>query len=101
MWHAILDFFGVVDEGGKGYAFWSGIGSDIGEVAIIGAVIGMYHRHSCHVDGCWRIGRHPVEGTGFVTCRRHHPTISSDAPLTAEDIAQAHQDAQAIGRQTA
>jgi hypothetical protein len=101
VWHAILDFFGVVDEGGKGYGFWSGIGSDIGEVAIIGAVIGMYRRHSCHVDSCWRIGRHPVDGTGFVTCRRHHPTISSDAPLTAEDIAQAHDDAKAAGRQTA
>jgi hypothetical protein len=101
MWHAILDFFGVVDEGGKGYGFWSGIGSDIGEVAIIGAVVGMYRKHSCHVDGCWRIGKHSVQGTGFVTCRKHHPTISSDVPLTAEDIAQAHDDAQAAGRQPA
>jgi hypothetical protein len=95
MWHAILHFFGVIDESGKGYAFWSGIGSDIGEVAIIGAVVGMYRKHNCQATGCWRIGKHPVEGTGFITCRKHHPVISSDGPLTADDIAQAHRDAHA------
>ena len=101
MWHAILHFFGVIDEGGKGYAFWSGVGSDIGEVAIIGAVLGMYRKHNCHATGCWRIGKHPVEGTGFITCRKHHPLIRSDGPLTADDIAHAHRDAQVRERKDA
>ena len=35
--HWILNFFGVNNETGYGYAFWSGIGSDIGEFALIGA----------------------------------------------------------------
>lgn len=90
MWHSILDFFGIIDEGGKGYGFWSGIGSDIGEVAIIGAVVGMFRKHNCHATGCWRIGKHPVEGTGYITCRKHHPVISSDGPVTVGDIAAAH-----------
>jgi hypothetical protein len=64
MWHAILHFFGIIDEGGKGYAFWSGVGSDIGEVAIIGAVLGMYRKHNCHATRCWRIGKHPSKAPG-------------------------------------
>ncbi len=33
----------------------------------------LLRRHNCHVHGCWRVGRHPVEGTPFVVCRRHNP----------------------------
>ena len=76
MWHDILNFFGVINEGGKGYGFWSGVGSDIGEVALIGAVIAAYRRHNCHVRRCWRLQRHPVEGTPWIVCRKHHPTIN-------------------------
>ena len=44
----------------------AGIGSDVGEVAIFGGVIGIYRKHNCHVKGCPRIGKHPVEGTPYV-----------------------------------
>ena len=55
---------------GPWYAFWSGLGSDLGEVTLIGAVLGMYFKHTCHDKGCWRIGRHTVNGTPW--CNRHH-----------------------------
>jgi hypothetical protein len=52
------------------YNFFSGAGSDITELAIVGGILGMYHKHNCHDPGCWRIGRHSVDGTPW--CNRHH-----------------------------
>jgi len=70
------------------YNFWSGIGSDIGEFAIAGALVRhtivVYKTHECHVDSCHRIGLHPVAGTPYVTCRQHHPTVP--LVVTAEHI---------------
>lgn len=50
--------------------FWGGIASDVGEITLIGAVIGMWHKHVCHDAHCWRIGRHVVDGTPW--CNKHH-----------------------------
>jgi hypothetical protein len=52
------------------YNFWSGFGSDLGEVALLGAVGGLWRKHACHTKGCWRIGRHTVDGTPW--CNKHH-----------------------------
>lgn len=47
---------------GDGYQFWSGIGSDAGELTLVtmlaGTMAAMYHAHRC--THCRRIGRHPV-----------------------------------------
>jgi hypothetical protein len=60
--------------GGQGYQFWSGIGSDLGEIAIIAAVFAFWRRHNCHVNGCWRLAWHPSDDHGGHTvCRHHHP----------------------------
>lgn len=69
-----------------GYNFWSGIAGSfiLGGGIWVGAITALRHRN-CHVRGCWRIGRHPVEGTSFVVCRKHHP---DDSP-TAEQIREA------------
>lgn len=68
-----LHFFGLDNGSNLPYLFWSGVGSDIGEVTILGAVISMYWKHTCNAKGCYRIGRHPVKGTAHVVCRKHHP----------------------------
>jgi len=61
------------------YNFWSGFGSDLGEATIISAVgIGVYtgvRKVNCHTKGCWRIGHHPLDGTPYILCRRHHPDV--------------------------
>jgi len=63
------------------YNFWSGIGSDIGEATLISAVgIGVYtgiRKVNCHTKGCWRIGRHTLDGTPYILCRHHHPEVPS------------------------
>lgn len=58
---------------GPGYQFWSGIGSDIGEIAIVGGAIAIYRRHNCHVHRCWRLSWHAHPDHGHPVCRRHHP----------------------------
>ena len=67
-----------------GYEFWSGIGSDIGELSILVGMITtavathrFVHKHfQCHADGCKKLGFHHVEGTHYHVCWPHHPVLS-------------------------
>jgi hypothetical protein len=75
------------------YNFWSGIGSDIGEVTLISAVgIGVYtgvRKVNCHSKRCWRIGHHALEGTPYILCRHHHPDVPNGG-ATHEHILSEH-----------
>lgn len=51
------------------YNFWSGFGSDIGEITVLGAIIGLYRAHNCHTPGCWLLARHTTP-EGYKLCRR-------------------------------
>jgi len=97
MWWWILHVTGVDNVSGPWYGFWSGFGSDLGEIAIVGGLISIYRRHNCHVKGCWRIGKYSVEGTGYVVCRHHHP---DEAP-THHEVLAAHHAAKARRAQAA
>jgi hypothetical protein len=90
-WHSLLHLLGIDDESGHWYAWWSGAGSDVGELAILGGIIGAWHKVNCHVKGCPRIGRHHVDGTTYVVCRHHHP---EDKP-THHDVLAAYRQHQA------
>lgn len=86
-----------------GYEFWSGLGSDFGELTlVVSAITGLvlairfYRTHlTCHVTTCNRPATHHVVGTPYRTCAPHHPTVP-DGEITAEHIAQAHADVLAI-----
>jgi hypothetical protein len=65
-----MHVFGLDSASGPAYLAWSGVGSDVAELAIVGAVYGAYRKHNCHQAGCLRIGRHLVDGTPW--CNRHH-----------------------------
>lgn len=69
----------------QNYNFWSGFGSDIGEVAILGGLATVVRRHNCEVHGCWRLGRHQT-AAGQHVCRVHHP----DDHLTHQGVLDAH-----------
>jgi hypothetical protein len=84
--HWLAHFLGLDNLSGSFYGWWSGAGSDLGEVTLVGAMLMMVRRHNCHVHGCWRVGRHPVAGTTYVVCRRHHP----DGAPTVQDVTDAH-----------
>jgi hypothetical protein len=85
----LYHFFGIGGSGPR-YAFWSGAGSDLGELTLIGAVIVAVRRINCHDKGCWSIVTHPVDGTPFKACRKHHPVLSKHPRITAEVMAKVH-----------
>jgi hypothetical protein len=66
-----------------GYNFISG---PLADITLLGGAYAILRHHNCHVKGCWRVGRHPVTGTSYVVCRRHHP----DKSPTAEQVVAAH-----------
>lgn len=70
--HWLSHFFGLDNLSGPFYGFWSGAGSDITELALLGAV---WHHVNCHEPGCWRPGTRVTAGPGGVhvrRCARHH-----------------------------
>lgn len=84
MWSWFLHVTGSDNTAGTWYGFWSGFGSDLGELAIVGGLIGIIRHRNCAIRRCWRLGRHQVtvNGTPHQVCRTHHP----DDHLTATDI---------------
>jgi hypothetical protein len=88
-----------------GYQFWSGIGSDIGELSIVISIIvaaltirRFLHSHfPCHSDSCKKLGFHHVLGTPYRTCWHHHPVLSSyeEGTVPLAHIQQAHAQATA------
>ncbi len=93
--HWLAVHTGTVNESGPYYGFWSGFGSDLGEVALIGALITGFKHVNCHVKGCPRIGHYTVEGTPYKVCRKHHPEMDDKAP-TVEQVHAAHQAAKEL-----
>lgn len=83
--HWFLHVLGLDNASGAAYLAWSGVGSDVGEVAIVGGLIAMIRRHNCEIKGCWRLGRHKT-AAGHAVCRRHHP----DGHLTVAQVHAAH-----------
>lgn len=84
-WDTIGAFFGL-NGSGVGYNFWSGFGSDLSEFAILGGAVAVYRKHTCHIDGCWRISKHKhtQDGQEYMLCRKHHPAITG--PITADQM---------------
>ena len=91
--HWLAIHTGTLNEPGPYYGFFSGFGSDLSELALLGGVVGLLRKYNCEVHGCWRLGRHTT-AAGHAVCRRHHP----DDHLTVQDVAAAHEAAKAARR---
>lgn len=92
MWTWLAHWAGLDNPSGPIYAFWSGIFSALPSFGVFALVAGAYRKHNCHVRGCPRIGRHSIDGTNWVVCRKHHPELPNQAP-TAETVTAAWQEA--------
>ncbi len=75
IWHWCLNVTGVhiAPTGSQWYNFWSGFGSDLGELVIIGVIITWYKNHKC--VSCFRLSHHDVAGTHFKTCHKHFTEV--------------------------
>jgi hypothetical protein len=71
LWLTFLHITGADDESGNWYGFWSGFGSDLGELGII---VIAYRHLVCHVHGCLRLGRHHPS-TNLLICKKHYERI--------------------------
>lgn len=90
-WTWLGHFTGTSDESGPGYGFFSGIGSDIGEIVLIGAIAQVVRHHTCHQKGCRRIGMHRVGDSPYRVCVRHHPDMDTKN-ISAEHISHRHHE---------
>jgi hypothetical protein len=91
----LTDHTGVSNESGPWYGFWSGFGSDLAELTLIGAAAtGVYQivrKYNCHEPRCWRVGTHPAADGQFLLCYRHHPDFAGRRP-THETIERLHRE---------
>jgi hypothetical protein len=93
--HWLAVYTGLSNLSGPYYGFWSGFGSDLAELTLIGAVgtavYQLVRKYNCHYPGCWRVGNHPAAGGQFYLCWRHHPDYMG-GKVTKEIIAQLHSE---------
>ena len=87
IWHWFLTVTGTNNTSGYWYGWWSAFASDLPEFAIL---IVIWRKINCHAKGCYRVGLHHVDGTPYITCRKHHPVHPGTQAATAEQIADAH-----------
>ena len=76
-WYTIRHALGIDTQQSMAYDFVSGSGPMF--VTIIGystIITGFWHHVNCHEPGCWRFGRHKVNGTPW--CNRHHEKARPD-----------------------
>lgn len=103
-WHWVEIHTGVLPlKPSRAYNFWSGFGSDLGEVTILGAVVAGYRKMNCHSKGCWRIAHHEIDRNGvkYKVCRKCHPDVDHENRLRREHFAHpAGQKRDARGRFT-
>lgn len=76
MWHAIahafLHYTGSDNPSGPWYGFFSGFGSDLGEITLFGGVIVLLRKHNCHVDGCKSVITSNDPSVHAPACHKHH-----------------------------
>ena len=82
----LLHVLGVDNVSGRWYGFWSGFGSDVGEVAIVGGLITIVRRHTCHIHRLLAHRPSSCAGQHRVVCRMHHP---EDPPSHGDVLAHA------------
>lgn len=67
------------------YNWWSGPGSDLGELTLITfiltpVIVAARHRN-CATRGCWRLTSHTIKddkGVEYRRCHKHHPSIPNE-----------------------
>jgi hypothetical protein len=88
--HGFAHSLGIDTQQSQNYDFVSGVGPMV--VAMVGYVslfASLVHSVNCHEQGCWRVGRHKVDGSPW--CNRHHGNArphQSDNELLAQLLAE-------------
>lgn len=91
IWHGFLHYIGLDNAQSPWYLFWSGFGG--GPLAWCVIPLTYVRHHNCNEPRCLRLGVHPVDGTPFKACRKHHPALPDKATpgYIAKAYKRAHQ----------
>jgi hypothetical protein len=74
----------------NGLGDWSNFLGPIEGAGAFAAAYVLARKHNCHVKGCMRLGRFPIEGTGYVVCNHHHPKDKPTHAVVLAASAEAH-----------
>lgn len=72
LWHLFMHWTGSDNVSGPYYGFWSGFGSDIGEIALLAGIYTLLRKHNCHVKGCKSVITSNDPEVHAPACRKHH-----------------------------
>lgn len=82
-WHWLMvhlsEETGTSSSASRSYNFFSGFGSDLGEVTLVVGLVTILQHLNCHQPGCWRLG-HPTP-KGYKLCKKHVALPASDLDL--------------------
>ena len=76
-------------DGGDFYNFYSGFGSAVGSITLLGGLWSFLRQRRCQVDGCRHAGKMKVGE--WTVCPQHHP----EGPVTPEKIKEKYAQLQA------
>jgi hypothetical protein len=88
--HGIAIWLGLTNPAGRAYLFWSGIGGDLGYIAIPLLVMEYARRNTCDITGCYRLSRRKAKdkwGDSHSVCVRHAPKGPRQEKILAEELA--------------
>ena len=66
------------------YQLESGFIPALTVLSLVTFLAGAWHHVNCHQDGCWRIGKHKVDGSPW--CGKHHEDARRNAAATLDDV---------------
>lgn len=91
-WLGFHHALGIDTQSSQNYDFVSGVGPMvIAALGFSGVGVTVLHHLNCHQTGCPRIGRFPVAGGQFKTCRQHHPDPAVREGIQAQHLKAAHE----------
>jgi hypothetical protein len=78
-------------DSGLGYQFWSGIGSDLGEITLLVGALAWWKHRNCQVKWCPFFHLHAPTNGGHFVCKKHHPEYDHKSKLSHQDVIDAHE----------
>lgn len=82
---AFIHFWGIDTQQSENYDAFSGpVPVWVSAAGMSTIITGMAHHVNCHEPGCWRIGKHKVDGTPW--CSRHHHRARAAVTATLADV---------------
>jgi hypothetical protein len=91
MLHGIAIWFGLTNPAGHAYLFWSGIGGDLGLIAVPLVAMEYIRRNTCDIPKCYNLAKIKTKdkwGDSHSVCQKHRPETPHEEKVIAEKLAE-------------